>query len=148
MLDCPQVNRDAPGAQIVDSENTADDISAHTVKDQHLPYRLSLVVYYGCRLRYSSVITSILQRVLRDLLIEVQDLLDRSFWLSESGMLLGVFRDTHRSDGPGGTAPLKSYLERNLSDQNAVHDGVFIGCYWRDRGRKPAALRVREVMEP
>jgi hypothetical protein len=43
-MDIVQMDGHAPGAKIVDSQYTADDVPAHTIKHQDLPDRITILI--------------------------------------------------------------------------------------------------------
>lgn len=45
-----QMDGDSPRSEVIDPQDTADDISAHGIEDQDLPDRISIFIQYGSTL--------------------------------------------------------------------------------------------------
>jgi len=55
-----QLYSDAPSPQIFDEQHAANDVSSHTVEDQHLPYRLTFGIEERFGLREEAICTLII----------------------------------------------------------------------------------------
>lgn len=75
------MNRNSPRAKVVNSQHAADNIAAHVIKDQHLPYGVAILVQYGGGVRNEAVRSSIMVGVASglDIMVQVQNLLNRSY---------------------------------------------------------------------
>ena len=71
----------SPSSQIIDTKNTANHIPSHVIKDKDLPYRITIFVQDGGRIRDGAVGGLIDRGFLRVLyvMIQVQDLLKGSY---------------------------------------------------------------------
>lgn len=68
------MNSNTPSPQVIDSQNTADHITALIVKHQDLPYRIAVLVQDGGGMRSRAFGLAISGQV--DIVIQIEDFLD------------------------------------------------------------------------
>lgn len=75
------MNRNSPRAKVVNSQHAADNIAAHVIKDQHLPYGVAILVQDGGGVGNEAVRSPIVVGVASglDIMIQVENLLNRSY---------------------------------------------------------------------
>lgn len=76
------MNCHTPGAQVVYSQHTANDVSALVIKHQHLPYRVTVLVQNRRGLRHQAGLLAVAGGL--HFMVEIEDLLDGGCDVSQS----------------------------------------------------------------
>ena len=77
-----QVYSNTPFAQVIDPQDTRNQVPPQVVKDQNLPDRIAIAIQDRTSLRCQPLRSSILRRAIFRALIEIEDLLYGSFVIS------------------------------------------------------------------